>query len=77
MLKSVCSRTNEANELLLVQGESGIPDQERRIYCDFKELLNYGVSQNNAVSPMGTPAAEQCPLDVDPPSLDEVCTAIR
>ncbi len=35
------------------------------------------VFEYTAFSPADTPAAETYPCEVDPPTLDEVCTAIR
>ncbi len=42
-----------------------------------KELLNHTASPNSAFSPPDITAAENYPCEVDPPTLDEVCTAIR
>ncbi len=59
---------------------SVIPDQARKL-CrwkeHFKKLLNHAAPPNTAFSPADTPAAENYPCEVDPPTLDEVCTAIR
>ncbi len=43
----------------------------------FKELLNHAAPPNTAFSPLPTSAAETYPCDVEPPTLEEVCTAIR
>ncbi len=43
----------------------------------FKGLLNHAAPPNTAFSPLDTPAAENYPCEVGPPTLDEVCTTIR
>ncbi len=59
---------------------SVIPDQARKL-CrwkeHFKELLNHAASPSTAFPPPNTPAAKTYPCEVDPPTLDEVYTAIR
>ncbi len=44
---------------------------------NFKELLNHAAPPNTAFSQLPTSASETYPCDVDPPTLEEVCTAIR
>ncbi len=66
--------------MLLKRDGSVIPDQARKLRRweeHFKELLNHAAPPNTAFSPPDTPAAETYPCEVDPPTLDEVCTAIR
>ncbi len=43
----------------------------------FKELLNHAAPPNTAFSLLPASAAETYPFDVDTPTLEEVCTAIR
>ncbi len=66
--------------MLLERDGSVIPDQGRKL-CrweeHFKELLNHAAPPNTAFSPLPTSASETYPCDVDPPTLEEVCTAIR
>ncbi len=67
-------------EVLLERDESVIPDQARKICCweeHFKELFNYAAPPNTGFSPPDTSAAEKYPCEVDPPTLEEVSTAIR
>ncbi len=80
MLKSVTRRPAGVGEILLERDGSVIPDQGRKLRRwegHFKELLNHAAPLNTAFSPPDTPAAENYPCAVDPPTLDEVCTAIR
>ncbi len=80
MLQSVSRRPAGVGEVLLERDGSVIPDRARKL-CrweeHFKELLNHAAPQSTAFSPPNTPAAENYPCEVDPPTLDEVCTAIR
>ncbi len=80
MLKSVSRRPARVGEVLLERDGSVIPDQARML-CrweeHFKELLNHAAPPNTACSPLDTPAAENDPCEVSPPTLDEVCTTIR
>ncbi len=80
MLKGVSRRPAGMGEMLLERDGSVIPDQARML-CrweeHFKELLNHAAPPNTAFSPLPPCAAEAYPCDVDPPTLDEVCTAIR
>ncbi len=80
MLKSVSRRPAGVGEVLIERNESIIPDQARKL-CrweeHFKELLNHAAPKNTAFSTLPTSAAETYPSDVDPPTLQEVCTAIR
>ncbi len=41
------------------------------------EILTNAAPPNTAFSPPDTSAAENHPSEVDPPSLEEVCTAVR
>ncbi len=70
----------EMGEVLLERDGSIIPDQARNL-CrweeHFKELLNHAAPPNTTFSPLPTSAAETYPCDVDPPTLEEVCTVIR
>ncbi len=43
----------------------------------FKELLNPAAHPNTAFSSPDISAAEKYPCEVDPPSLEKVCTAVR
>ncbi len=78
MLKSVSRRPAGVGEVLLARDGSVIPDQGRKL-CrweeHFKELLNHAAPLNTAFSPLPTSTAETYPCVVDPPTLDEVCTA--
>ncbi len=80
MLKSVSRRPAAMGEVLLERDESVIPDQARML-CPweehFKELVNHAAHSNTAFSLLPTSAAETYPCDVDPPTLEGVCTAIR
>ncbi len=80
MLKSVSRRPAGVGEVLHERDGSVIPDQARKL-CQweehFKELLNHAAPPNTAFSPLPTSAAETYLCDVDPPTLEEVCTAIR
>ncbi len=80
MLKSVSRRPAGVGEVLLGRDGSVIPDQARKL-CrweeHFKELLNHAEPKNTAFSPLPPTAAETYPCDVDPPTLEEVCTANR
>ncbi len=80
MLKSISRRPAGEGEVLLERDGSVIPDQARKL-CrweeHFKELLNHAAPPNTAFSPLPTSASETYPCDVDPPTLEEVCTAIR
>ncbi len=57
-----------------------IPDQATKL-CRWeehlKELLNHAAPPNTAFSTPDTSAAEKYPCEVDPLTLEEVCTAIR
>ncbi len=67
-------------EVLLERDESGIPYQARKL-CRwdelFKELLYHAAPPNTAFLPQDTSTPENYPCEVDPPTLEEVCTAIR
>ncbi len=80
VLKSVSRRAAEVGEVLLERDGSVIPEQARKL-CrweeHFKELLNHAAPPKTASSPLPTPAAENYPGAADPPTLEEVCTAIR
>ncbi len=56
-------------------------DEDARKLCrwekHFKEVLNHAAPPNTASSPLPTSAADTYPFDVDPATLEEVCTAIR
>ncbi len=80
MLKSVSRRPAVVGELLLERDGSVIPYQARKLCrweAHFKELFNHAVPPNTAFSPPDTSAAENYHCEVDPPILEEVCTAIR
>ncbi len=74
MLKSVSLRPAGVGEVLLELDGSVITDQARML-CrwgeHFKELLNHKAPPNTAFSPLDTPAAENYPCEVGPPTLDE------
>ncbi len=80
MLKNVSRRPAGVGEVLLERDGSVIPDQARKL-CrweeQFKEFLNHAAPPNTAFSPPPTSAAEAYPCEVDPPTLEEVCTAIQ
>ncbi len=80
MLKSVNRRPAGVGEVLLERNGSVISDQARKL-CrwqkHFKELLNHAAPPNTEFSRPDTPTAETYPSEVDPPTLDEVCTATR
>ncbi len=80
MLKSVSRRPAGESEVLLERDGSVIPDQARKL-CQweehFKELLNHTAPPNTAFSPQPNSAAESHLRDDDPPTLEEVCAAIR
>ncbi len=80
MLKSASRRPAGVGEVSLDRDGSVIPDQARML-CrwkeHFKKLLNHAAHPNTAFSPVPTSAAEIYSCDVDPPTLEEVCTAIR
>ncbi len=63
-----------------MEARSQIPDQARKL-CrwkeHFKELLNHAAPPNTAFSPLPSSAAETYSCEVDPPTLEEVCTAVR
>ncbi len=74
------TRLAEVGEGLLERDGNVIADQARRLYWrkeHFRELLNYAPPPNAFESPADTPAAKQCLYEVNPPSLGEVCAAIR
>ncbi len=76
MLKSVCRRPAGVGELLLELDGSVIPDQARKLYRweeHFKALLNHAAPPSTAFSLLDTPTSETA----DPPTLEEVCTAIQ
>ncbi len=80
MLNNVSRSPARVCEVLLERDGSVIPDQARML-CrweeHFTELLNHVTPSNTAFSPLDTPAAENYPCEVGPPTLDEVCTTIR
>ncbi len=59
---------------------SVIPDQARRL-CrwkePFQELLNHAAPPNTESSPSDSSVAENYPCEDDPPTLEEVCNAVR
>ncbi len=66
-------------EVLLERDGSGIPDQARKL-CRWEEHfkeLSHAAPPNTAFSPLRTSVAETYPCGVGPPTLEEVCTAIR
>ncbi len=77
VLKSVSRRPAGVGEVLIERDGSVIPNQARKL-CrweeHFKELLNHAAPPNTASSPLPTSVAETYPCDVDPPTLEEVCT---
>ncbi len=80
MLNSVSHMPAAVGEVLLERDGSVIPNQTRklcRLEEHFKEILNHAAPPRTAFSPPNTSAAENYPREVDPPTLDEVCTAIR
>ncbi len=80
MLKSVSRRPAGVGEVLLERDGNVIPDQARRLSRweeHFKELLNHAAPPKTAFSPPDTSAAENYPCEVDPPTLEEGCTATR
>ncbi len=80
MLKSINHRPAGVGEVLLERDGSVNTDQARKL-CGweehYKELPNHALPPNTAFSPLPTFAAETYPCEVDPPTLEEVCTAIR
>ncbi len=78
MLKSVSRRPAGVGDVLLERDGNVISDQGRKL-CrweeHFKEFLNHAAPPNTAFSPLPTYTAETYPCDVDPPTLDEACTA--
>ncbi len=76
MLKSVSRRpvgVGKVSQVII------IPDQARKLcrWEEHKGLLNHAAPSNTEFSPPDTPAAENYPYEVDSPTRDEVCTAIR
>ncbi len=66
--------------MLLERDEGVTPDQAKKLWrCEehFKELINHAAPPNIAFLPLPTSVAETYPCDVDPPTLEDVCTAIR
>ncbi len=79
-LKSVNHRPAEVGEALLERNGSVIPDKARtrcRWKEHFKVLLKRAALSNTTFSPPDYPAADLYPREVDPPSLEEMCTASR
>ncbi len=80
MLKSVSRRLAGLGEVLFERDGSVIPDQARkpcRWEEHFKELLNHAAPPNTVFSSPDTSAAESYLCEVDRPTLEEACTAIR
>ncbi len=67
-------------EVLLERDGSVIPDQARRPSRweeHFKDFLNLTEHPNTTFLPRDTPAVENYPCKIDPPSQEEACTAVR
>ncbi len=80
MLKSVSRRQADVFKVLLERDGSVIPDPTRKL-CrreeHVKELLNHAALPNSVFSPPDTSATEDYPCENGPPTLEEVCSAIR
>ncbi len=80
MLKNVCRRLSVVVDLLHEHDGSVIPGEAKRIIPweeQFKELLKHIATPNTAFKPTRTPSAERYSCEVNPPSLEEVRTAVR
>ncbi len=80
MLKSVSHRSTGVGEVLLERNGSVIPDQARgpcRWEEHFIEHFNHAASRTRRFHHWIPPQRKKYSCGVDPPSLEEVCTAVR